>query len=328
MERKWTTSDDWQALVLNVLDWIRLSPVYFELYTATETGNRFHWSVQIVGNASAGILLFLLAWLLFGFVAKEPEIDVTTRGMVARSTSRRWRLFSAGPAWSAALVWKDFFFIAGGWAGIVVRCLLYGGLFGLCYAANTPWYLNSGIPLLWQEVTHGFQLFAHPLLALDAARSASRVFQEEIRGQTLPALLMLPRSITSVVYSKVCGCGLAMLPGGGTLFCSLFLPGGMDFLTELTRQPGVWWWMMHLILLIHLAAVFSIFLRTGAFVLAMGAVIGSIVLTSLIYSMISLSSRGSEGSEDLMTAWTVGLGLVCASCHAIIVMKMPSLGEK
>lgn len=329
MERGWTRSGWWQTSVLTALDWATRSIVFVDLHEATATGRQFEWSVQIVGNAIGGLVCFLMAWFLFGFVAKEPSLETSSRGMVARRTSRMFWWFSAGRVWGLPLVWKDFFFTAGGWAGLLIRVLLYGGLYGLCFAANRPWYtMYSGSSVRWSDVTHGFQIFVHPLLAIDIALCASRVFHDEIKGQTLSSLLMLPESIPALVYSKIAGCALAIAPGISALVISiLFLPGGMEFIPELAGEPGFWWWLMNLLFLIHMTALFSLYLRSGAFVLALGTMLGTMFMTGIFVSMIAMGNGGDDVASMLGVAAFV-LGLLCVGCHAVILLRMPVLGEK
>jgi ABC-type transport system involved in multi-copper enzyme maturation permease subunit len=326
-ELQWTTANPLHNLLLIGLDWIARSTIITDLYEATETGHQFIWSPQIVSNTIGGLICFLLALGLFGFVAKEPSTDTSSRGLVARRTNRHLRIFSAGRAWSLPLVWKDFFFTAGGWAGLIIRCLLYAGLYALCFAANRPWHANAGYPIRWEDVTHGFQFFAHPLLAIDIALCASRVFHDEIRGQTLSSLLMLPESTLNLVYSKIFGCAIATLPGFLALALSFCLPGGLEFLRELGDEPGFWWWLMNLLFLIHLTAIYSLYLRSGAFVLALGTMIGTMIFTGFIMALLSIGGGGNE-HQALLGLAAVGLGLICVACHAIILLRMPSLGQR
>ncbi len=330
----WTVADPGQNLILAPLSWLSESTVFTELNAATQTGHQFAWSPQIVGNAAGGLICFLLSWWLFGFVAMEPAQEATSRGMVARRTSRRLRMFSAGRAWNASLVWKDFHFIGGGWAGVVIRCLLYSGLYGLCIAANNPatWGGNNygNWTMRWEDVTWGFLFFSHPLLAIDIALCASRVFQEEIKGMTLSSLLMLPRSIPDLAYSKVLGCGLGLLPGvGANLFALVFLPGGPRLMGEVFGAPGFWWWIMNLFLLIHLTVVLSLQLRWGAMALSFGLTAGSMFVTAIAMSAMAFgfSLRGNQ-PEDLLGVMAVLIGIACLGCHAIVLLRLPKLGEK
>eukprot|EP00456_Euglypha_rotunda_P008350 TRINITY_DN1163_c0_g1_i8.p1 TRINITY_DN1163_c0_g1~~TRINITY_DN1163_c0_g1_i8.p1 ORF type:complete len:530 (+),score=70.08 TRINITY_DN1163_c0_g1_i8:754-2343(+) len=327
-ELQWASSDFIQNALLTSLDWIARSTIITDLYEATETGHQFHWSPQIVGNTLGGLFCFLLSLCLFGFVAKEPSTDTAARGLVARRTTPYLRMFSAGRVWQLPLVWKDFFFTSGGWAGLVIRTLLYAGLYILCYFANRPWQSNSGYTIRWNDVTHGFQFFAHPLLAIDIALCASRVFHDEIRGQTLSSLLMLPESTVKLVYSKILGCAIATLPGVLALAASiLFLPGGTEFIDEIGDEPGFWWWLMNLLLLVHLTAIYSLYLRSGAFVLALGTMIGTMAFTGFILAMVAIGS-GAPDPESFFALAAVLLGLICAACHGIMLRKMPLLGER
>ena len=323
----WTDTTPWQYVVLTGLRWVSLSNVAGNIYQATTTGHQFSWSIQIVGNALGGLICFLLAWLLFGIVAKEPAPETSSRGMVARRTNRHLSWFSAGRAWDQPLVWKDFFFTAGGWAGLIIRCLLYGGLYGLCYSANRPWYYNPNAAIRWEDVTHGFQFFAHPLLAIDIALSASRLFHDEIKGQTLSSLLMLPQSIPALVYSKMAGCALATLPGIISLVVSIFLPGGTEFRRILDR-PEFWCWLMNLLFMIHLTALLSLYLRSGAFVAALGITAGTMVMTGCFIAMLSFGSRSNNTAEGMIGMAAFALALACLFCHVMIISRMPVLGEK
>ncbi len=328
----WTFSNFDQNLILTPLKWLSESTFVSELYVATESGHEFTWSPQIVSNAVGGLCCFLLSWFLFRFVVRDPAPEASSRGFVARRTSRAWRWFSAGRAWDMSLVWKDFHFIGGGWAGVTIRGLLYLGLYVMCYFANRPstWGQTpySGWTLRWEDVTFGFLLFSHPLLAIDIALCASRLFQEEIKGQTLSSLLMLPRSIPDVAYSKVLGCGLGLLPGvlanlGGVLF----LPGGTKLVGEALNEPGIWWWLMNLVLLIHLTVVLSLHLRWGALALAFGLTTGLMFLSGILISVMSIGG-GRYAGEETLGGLAVMIGFVCVACHAVVLVRLPKLGER
>ncbi len=323
----WVATNPDQNLILAPLKWLGESTFFTELYAATETGYQFRWSPQIVGNAAGGLVCFLLSWWLFGFVAMDPAQETSSRGMVARRTSRRLRLFSAGRAWDPSLIWKDFHFIGGGWAGVVIRCLLYSGLYGLCIAANDPAAWGGTNSVRWEDVTWGFLFFSHPLLAIDIALCASRIFQEEIKGMTLSSLLMLPRSIPDLAYSKAFGCSLVLLPGVfANLFALLVLPGGMRVVGELFDEPGFWWWIMNLFLLIHLTVVLSLQLRWGAMALSFGLTAGSMFVTVLAIETMAFAGGGNE--EGLLGGVAVLIGIACLGCHAIVLLRLPKLGEK
>lgn len=326
-DRGWSQANPGQNIILTALDLIYRSTIFLELYSTTETNYQFTWSIQNVGNALIGVACFLIAWPLFGLVAKDPSPETSSRGMVARRTSRRLWWLSAGRAWNAPLMWKDFFFVAGGWSGLIVRSLLYFGLYLLCIAANRSWW-ESGFVTRWDEVTYGFQVFTHPLLAVDIALCISRVFHDEIKGQTLSSLLMLPTTTAALVYNKIIGCLLATLPGVVALGLSIVaFPRGTALVYEVLDKPAFWWWQMNLILMIHLTGVLSLYLRSGAFVLSIGIVIGGMIMTGVIIDTMGIA-RGFRHVEYFLGGIAFMLGLICLPCHAVVLLRIPELGKK
>ena len=328
-ERGWGHSDFAQHIVLSVLDWLWQATVFVDLYTATETGHQFSWSPQIVGNSIGGAVCFLLSWCLFGIVAKEPAPETSSRGTVAQKNHRYLHVFSAGRTWSDPLIWKDFFFTAGGTAGLVIRGLLYSGLFLLCIAANRQWN-GTYHTVRWEDVTWGFQFFCLPLLTVDVGLCASRVFQEEIKGQTLSSLMMLPKSVLTIVYSKILGCGLATLPGIVAILVSLMMVGGWRHAREVVDDAAFWWWIMNFVLIVHLAAVFSLYLRTGAFVLSLGIVIGTMIASGIVVEIFYSSPWGRPFWQWNTPAVVMNffIGFICLTCHLLTVLRMPQLAEK
>jgi hypothetical protein len=137
---------------------------------------------------------------------------------------------------------------------------------------------------------------------------------------------MLPESIPELVYSKIAGCALAIFPGFLALAISLLLPGGIAFF-ELAEEPTFWWWLMNLLFMIHLTALYSLFLRSGAFVLALGTMIGTMIVTGFFLTLMAIGG-GSDSSQLFLGMAAVGLGILCVGCHAIILLRMPVLGER
>lgn len=326
----WTPTNSLHYVVLKALEFTSHSNVFRSLYDVTVTGYQFEWSIQIIGNICGGILCFLLAWFAFGFVAMEPVIDNASRGLVARRTGR-FRLFGAGRTWNAALLWKDFHFIAGGWVGILIRCVIYAGLYGMCFAANHPgtWGRSpySGWTMEWDRITWAFLFFSHPIFALDLAHCLSRFFHEEIKGQTLSSILMLPRAVPDITYEKMLGCLMGLIPGAIANGLGLFVfPGGHSVTNDLFNEPGFWWWIMNLLLFIHLSMLLSIFLRWGSMALAFGITAASMFITVIL--LASGSFRSNVQVEALLSFFAVLLGFACCGCHVLLMLRLPKLAEK
>ncbi len=313
-----------------VLGWISQTNVFSALIWATETGYQFKLTPQLVSNSMGGILLFFLSWWLFGIVSHDPASEATTRAMVPRKTSRLGR-FSAGRTWDRALVWKDFHFTAGGWFGIVARCGLYVGLYWLTFLASYPWSEPVERRVInWWNITWGYQIFVVPLFVVDCAMCLSRLFQEEIRHQTLAALLMLPRSVSHIVYSKLGGCLVGLLPGMVAVYVAFFwLMDNKNNLAELLKQPSIWWIAANLLLVIHLSAMLSTYLRWGAFALSLALTIGSMFVTiSLPQFAMGVGGPNQIHPDTIMGLLTIPVLVACALCHFVVLLRIPALGEK
>jgi hypothetical protein len=273
-------------------------------------------------------LFFLLAWWLFGHVSHEPATDATTRSLVPRKTARL-RLFGAGRSWNRALAWKDFHFISGGWFGFLMRCGLYVGLYWLSYAATYPWDQSqfSG-QIRWRDVTWGYQVFLPPVFAIDCALCASRVFHEEIRHQTLASLLMLPRTVPNIFYTKLAGCLFGLIPGMVALLTAfLLLEGCFEIHTNNNSEGFAWWYVANLLLAIHLCLVFSLYVRWGALAMGFALTFGSMMMTGVIIDLMRFRG-GFMNPNDFLGFFAVPILLACVGCHLIILLRLPALGEK
>ena len=307
------------------LDWIAQSCVFLQMGTILSSG--FHetlWSYQVVTNLSIGGLGYVLSWALFGLAVRDPSVEASTRGMVARSRSSA-RLFSPGRPMFDPFVWKDFYFVAGGVAGTLIRISLYvslyfvavamaGGLFGGGWGSNTA----EGITGCYLALT----MFA---IAIDAGLLVSRSLHEEVRGQTLAALLMLPTSTGMILYGKIIGSLLSWLPGPACLlFGTIVLPYGPKCTADFLQHPGPPFWLVtHLILVPHAAALAAMIVRWGALPLAIGISFGSAFLTGLFFNAIRVH-------DDSPVVWFVGFAILgaCGACHFFVWQRAEALSAR
>ena len=104
-------------------DWAEASP-FARLEAVSATG--FHSSPlcwQVVSNVLLGGACFGFAWAIFNRFADQPGEMAPPRTMAARKTSP-FAFLGAGRPGRWALVWKDFYFIAGGKLFLGLRFLL------------------------------------------------------------------------------------------------------------------------------------------------------------------------------------------------------------
>lgn len=322
--------DTHATTVMPILDWIFNTSVFVQLYQSVEPNQDFTWTPQLISNSIGGVVLFLMSWGLFGFVSHESAAEATTRAMVPRRTGRlRW--FSAGRTWNTSLAWKDFHFISGGWVGLLIRTGLYVGLYWLIYAGNCDWTRSNYVnPMRWQDVSWGYQFFVVPLFVADCAMCLSRLFQEEIRQQTLASLLMLPRSVTNIFYTKLMGCLLGLTPGAIAMFVAFcLLTESGNHVWENVDEPSVWWIIANLFLVIHLSALLSLYLRWGAFAMSLAITVGSMMMSGMILEMMFfMSGVRTIHPETILGLMAVMVFMACAACHFTILLRLPVLGEK
>ena len=325
------------SLYFLVLRWIAQTNIFIEISSVCGTTTSFSvlpvitsinagwttkdWTPLLFSHIGGSLLLFLMAWTFIQHSElKQGWKPWRTPQQPAIGKRRSIRL--AGRAWNAALIWKDYNFITGGFAGTAIRSLFYLLLFGMILETQFPRSIDGYRPPIdWTEVTRGFQIFVLPTLMVECALYASRFLQEEIQSQTLASLIMLPRSLASIVYSKLGGILVGLLPGTLALLIAYFLLPERDSTHELIlADPRYWWMIANLILIPHLAAVASLYSRWGAFLISCLLVI-ALSLTSLWVLRVA-KLEFNETSAGLLTAMVL---VLIAGCHAVILLRLPKL---
>ncbi|MEI8020830.1 MAG: hypothetical protein WCH39_21680 [Schlesneria sp.] len=328
----WTKSVGWQSLILTSLEWIEKSCIYYQLQEVMQTGfNQPILTKQVISNLVAGIACFGLAWLLFGPSVNNATPGGATRGVVLKSTSRI-QFLSPGRCWSNPFVWKDFQFIGGGYSLFVVKLLAYVMLFALICAVSV--YNHNWLGIRLNDVGGIYFACMLAILIIEACVSASRVFHDEIRLQTMSSLLMLPRSIPYIGYSKAIGCLMGLAPAAICLAGSaLLLP---DFritnFAKLLIEPHFWASVMGIMIFLHLVALLSLFVKWGALPMAF-FLMGPISTCCPVWQLMFLAV-GPNGLQDLwgklpatITVWIL-TGLVCFVFQMMIAARLQELGTK
>ena len=295
------------GVVSVILDRVVAFSVFEQMGTIMTTGfgdPTISW--QVISNICVGVGCFGLAWALFGYGTRDLSSDAITRGIVPVK-GNRFRRFSPGRAWKNPFVWKDFYFVSGGFGMIPVRCLFCLGLFCLMCAVDRS---NTAIS--------GFQVFLSLAIAIDAGRVMSGSIYDERRGQTLASLVMLPRSTWGVLYSKLAGAMLGWLPGAAiNLLVSVGTSEGSSNLHWLLNKSDGFMITSFFVLIPHLSTVLSTYLRWGAVPLGTGIVIGTFLGLTAVISMPPSS----------FTSYALGgfNACLCICCHLVLVLRFRSL---
>jgi hypothetical protein len=151
-------------------------------------------------------------------------------------------------------------------------------------------------------------------LPLDASLLISRAMQDEVRGQTIASLIMLPRSVPAIIYSKLAGALLGLAPGLACTISALVASGLIpEFLLRSNAGSSVeaLYFVPTIVLLPHLTAVIALISRSGATLLALAAMYAiSIVESVLMFAMAVMNLA------------------LCAACHFEVLRRFRALAEK
>ena len=300
-----------------ILSVIGESCIFIQMGTILTTG--FHetlWSRQVVTNLCLGLLSFVLSWALFGLAVREPATEAATRGLLTRS--RSFQLFTPSRPWSEPLIWKDFYFISGGIGGVLIRCVLYALLVAISMLITYGYFGGGWNGNQLKQAQGLFLVSAMFGVSLDAALVVSRSLHEEVRSQTLATLMLLPQSTGTILYGKIAGSLIGWLPGPICLFLGMIAPPyGPENVEDFFEGEGAAVWLVsHLILVPHAAAALAMFVRWGAFPLAIAVAFGSLFLSVSIFQAVQ------AGHDDLIVWMVIFIVMAgCAACHVVVWLK-------
>jgi ABC-type transport system involved in multi-copper enzyme maturation permease subunit len=308
------------------------------LIEALSTGfDQGPFGLQVLSNLGIALGLFGLSWLCFEpFNRNLEQAARSTRASAARLGRHRPR---CRRAWATPLIWKDFYYLAGGPAGWVARSFVYG-LFSFLFI----WFvgLMSGMRYdSMNDLQHigdillGLTLFL--FLPLEGVVLAARIYRSELRDRTWSTLMQLPRSLPEVVYPKLVGCLLGLAPavlylGLGAVLAPRTLDNFVrDALGNVTGFLGVVCFLSHALLFMHLTALFAIV--TNAWLGALLAMATSFVIVCgqyavFIVPLLFFAWRAGGPGFDEETYFAVMLGLSDVVLLAASVMAHLLIGQR
>lgn len=334
----WLTGQPWMQnlvgqSVLTMLDWISASSLSVRLREILQTGFADRvLGTQVIFDVSVAATCFLLSWLLFGTFALRGDAATPSRGLLQRR-SGIFRWFAAGRAWSNPLVWKDFHFLTGGVAFGLVKFAAYGAV--LVALLFYQWYATPyvyGDP--WTETIQMHLVILLVGMVIEGAVSASRIFMDEIRMQTMVNLLTLPRSIGYVAYSKVLGSLLGLAPGALWVAIDVlgFLPRGPELAIDAVTHPAFWVSVVVLNLFLHLTVLLSLFVKWGALPLAFLITLFANYCCPILWIAVIFSSSRTGGDAEAAIIVTGILWIILAVTTFVFQMmihaRLYELGTK
>jgi len=287
-------------------------------------------------HIAAGMLCFALAWLAFPWATRQPDHEPLPRGLLGVRVGRRWwwapgRVWPVASGddwvWPAAIEWKDFHFLIGGWPVMAAKFAGDLGLWGFLWWDWHQWYprayATGALPNEDMAATVAVPILSL-LLAVEAAVLASRVFHDELRGQTWSALILLPLSLGQLAYRKVFLCLSGLLPVLSVLGMVLFFTEqGRRGLNEVLDEAMFWGFCSLFVTIVHFSAWYSLYVRWGAIPLAAAT---TLVPFSLILMLFSPGGRDAEQGFGIMLCFVSAL--VCGILHHAIGVRLSALAAK
>ena len=298
------------ATVRQRLEWVSCLTVAVRLGEIMRIGfNESSISPQFLAHLISAAAVFLLAWLSFNRCTRIAHTDTPGRSVFLRRSTRR-SFGSVGITWSNALAWKDFHFVTGGIPGLMIRTVFYT----LVTAAigGVMFWTSGELPLptcVWTLLTICFFCGV-----FESAASTSRGLRTEIQWRTLPSLVMLPRSIESIIRSKMLGSLPSLVPVAMFFLLGCVLAAGsfLEVIEDALRSPSplAWtMWSMSILLVlllclifVQLSSYFSLIFRWGYVALAFVVIIISswmfCTMGSFVMMLITLSQ-----SAPIAASW-------------------------
>lgn len=318
----------WSGTAVSFLNACEQTCVYWQLEAIMTTGFAGPvMSTQVISNLIGGLISFGLAWLVFDVFNRDSARTSDHRGSVLTATGRR-RIFGPGRAWAYPLAWKDYQFISGGPRFIALKF----GAYLLLYLLLDYGYSQAGDS--WNDAIVMYIICLVWAVVIEASILSARIFHDEVRLQTMSSLLMLPRDLIYIGYSKALGCLLGLVPSVCCLALStLFLPGlDLKIVLEFLISPVTWGAILMFAVFLHLVALLSLFVKWGA--LPLGFVMMAPIMTccpvvQLIY-MVSSRQESQEVFGSLVgtaVIWTL-MGLVCFVFQMMIAARLQEIGSR
>jgi hypothetical protein len=272
---------------------------------------------QVWSSLAAGVVLFLAALALFDRCVRDEEDSGPVRTDAQRGIRRvslfRFRRTGSG---LAALVAKDLHFCCGGTFMMVVKpiiVLVIEGLFLLLLHV-----MGNLDPLSAWMVGDNLMVIALIWLPLELAVHLSRIFAQEIREQTLSSLCLVPYRIGMIATAKLLAALIALAPVLLVMIIGIVLsPADFSrFVANAIGDVGGWMVISTITLFLNLTVLFSLLLRRGALLAALGSMLGGWFIIAILANLI-LSSVTRDGGAVL----TIGIMFVASF---LIVASIPS----
>nr|MDQ3331239.1 hypothetical protein [Planctomycetota bacterium] len=276
------------------------------------------------------VVCFALAWFLFDRFTEDEKAGDPSRGMVFRRVGKL-RFLSAGRVWGNPLLWKDFHFLAGGWSMLFVKLSFYAVV---AVAIGAFVYYESGgraVAMSTMLDQWGALLASAMLVALviELSVMASRILHDEWKWKTLDTLLLLPRPISRMGWSKMRGASLGLAPAIVFLLIGAVLsPDALEVTIDALGTPIGWASILGFFVFLHVTTLMSLFVKWGSLPLAfLVCMVGSYALTPVLMLAVAFSAAFDSPQAAAIPVTGLFLGLI-AVLQLLIAKRVEILGGR
>ncbi|MFK7779120.1 MAG: hypothetical protein QM501_13525, partial [Gimesia sp.] len=233
--------------------------------------------------------------------------------------------FSPGRTWPNALMWKDFFFVNGGYGMTVIKFCCYGiALISLCifigYVSRSYSREEFALTIFWTMLV---------VLLIETSLISARVFHVEVQWNTLVSTAMLPHSMANIAYSKVIGCLLSLIPAFfymsiGFMLCidEMFYDLGM-----ILSEPAFWTFCLEILFFWHLTALLSTYIKWGSLPLAFILMWVGNMFFFFAVSLIAFGG-GANALDAINIVFTLVLFIGIVISHFVIKERLVLLASR
>lgn len=228
-----------------------------------------------------------------------------------------------------ALAYKDFHQVAGGPLFLLIRVVVAAvavfGTVGTVLSSSGSWSAEDLIDFVGgTSLTWGIIFFV-----IEAAALSARVMRSEIKERTWATLVLLPKSIPEIMFSKLGGAGIALLPATG-----MMLFGGMatahHWIGEFQNSgfaSVVFWVCCQLLLAVQLSMYFGLVFDFAIWPLAVGMAGMAVIFTNTMFisCILGATGGGSGGLEVLMAIMGIGALILTAVFFQMSVGRLEEL---
>ena len=291
--------------------------------------NESFFSFQVISNLIAGSVLLFLAWLFFEPCTRN-EVD-TDRESALLTKARHFGSFGTERrSWDAALIWKDYHYLAGGTLVLLLKfCAYFLLVFGLAMFFS-DWNISriDLEDLGWTAWSLGLCM-----IILETAVVCTRVYRQEMTKQTWSLLTMLPMPLASVSYSKLTGAMIAVVPAFCCFASSVILmPDEVgdiveDILTEADVFLGVSYFILQVFTAIHLGTYLSITSRWAVWPLAIFMGAFAVFMWNFMF-IICMNSVGGGGEEGILFLMDCMFVVIIIVLHIMIGRRLAVMASE